>query len=369
MTDGQPNPDTSRDVQAERVRHLMALLAPGTPIREGLDRIVNGRTGGLIVLGDGPEIDKVCSGGFPLDVRLTPQAMRELSKMDGGLVVSSDHERIKAAAVHFVPDGDLPTMETGTRHRTADRLSQQTGAPVVVVSASMSVMSLFLNGRRYLIEKPEQLLARANQALATLASYRRRLVEEAENLTALEIRDQVQVRDVAAVAQRFEMWRRIDAEVRGYVSALGLEGRLVQLQRNELSLGVEDLGRLLTEDYRPDSVSPGEFSLSGLQQLSWEDLLELGNVAEAINLGAAEHPLDSAIRARGHRQLTIMTDLSSRTIQRIIDHFNDLQSLVSASTSELGDIKGVGVRRAREIRQGLESIFEGDQRTHHRHSR
>ena len=367
MTDAQPDLETSRELQTDRVRHLMALLAPGTPIREGLDRIVNGGTGSLIVLGDGPEINEVCSGGFPLDVRLTPQALRELSKMDGGLVVSSDHERIKAAAVHFVPDGSLPTMETGTRHRTADRLSQQTGAPVVVVSASMSVMSLFLNGRRYLIERPEQLLARANQALDTLASYRRRLVEEAGNLTTLEIRDQVQVRDVATVAQRFEMWRRIDVEVRGYVSALGVEGRLVQLQRNELSLGVEDLGRLLTEDYRPDSVAPGEFSLSGLQKLSWADLLDVTKVADAIHLGPAEHPLDSPIRARGHRQLALMTDLSSRTIQRVINHFSDLQSLVSASTSELGDIKGVGLRRAREIRQGLESIFEGDHRTHHLH--
>ena len=367
MTDAQPDLETSRELQTDRVRHLMALLAPGTPIREGLDRIVNGGTGSLIVLGDGPEINEVCSGGFPLDVRLTPQALRELSKMDGGLVVSSDHERIKAAAVHFVPDGSLPTMETGTRHRTADRLSQQTGAPVVVVSASMSVMSLFLNGRRYLIERPEQLLARANQALDTLASYRRRLVEEAGNLTTLEIRDHVQVRDVAAVAQRFEMWRRIDVEVRGYVSALGVEGRLVQLQRNELSLGVEDLGRLLTEDYRPDSVAPGEFSLSGLQKLSWADLLDVTKVADAIHLGPAEHPLDSPIRARGHRQLALMTDLSSRTIQRVINHFSDLQSLVSASTSELGDIKGVGLRRAREIRQGLESIFEGDHRTHHLH--
>ena len=367
MTDAQSGPEASREMQAEQVRHLMALLAPGTPIREGLDRIINGRTGALIVLGDGPEINEVCSGGFPLDVRLTPQALRELSKMDGGLVVSSDHERIKGAAIHFVPDGSLPTIETGTRHRTADRLSQQTGAPVVVVSASMSVMSLFLNGRRYLIERPEQLLARANQALATLASYRGRLVEEAENLTTLEIRDQVQVRDVAAVAQRFEMWRRIDVEVRGHVSALGVEGRLVQLQRNELSLGVEDLGRLLTDDYRPSRVAPGEFSLSGLQKLSWQDLLDVTKVAEAINLGPAEHPLDSPIRARGHRQLALMTDLSSRTIQRIIDHFSDLQSLVAASTSELGDIKGVGHRRAREIRQGLESIFEGDQRTHHLH--
>ena len=40
MNDVQPDPETSREMQAEQVRHLMALLAPGTPIREGLDRIV-----------------------------------------------------------------------------------------------------------------------------------------------------------------------------------------------------------------------------------------------------------------------------------------------------------------------------------------
>ncbi|MDU1417947.1 MAG: helix-hairpin-helix domain-containing protein, partial [Cutibacterium avidum] len=141
----------------------------------------------------------------------------------------------------------------------------------------------------------------------------------------------------------------------------------VQLQRNELSLGVEDLGRLLTEDYRPDSVAPGEFSLSGLQKLPWEDLLDVAKVAGAIDLDPVEHPLDAPMQPRGHRQLASITDLSSRAIQAIIDHFSNLQTLVSASTSELGDVKGVGLKRAREIRQGLESIFENDQRTHHFH--
>lgn len=362
-----PRPESTRAMEAARVRHLMALLAPGTPIREGLERIVHGRTGALIVLGDGPEVEAVSSGGFPLDVRLTPQALRELCKMDGGLVISTDHERIRAAAVHFVPDGSLPTMETGTRHRTADRVSQQTGVPVVVVSASMSVMALFLNGRRYPIEAPEQLLARANQALDTLSSYRTRLVEEAANLTTLEVRDQVRVRDVVAVAQRVEMWRRIDAEVRGYVSALGVDGRLVQLQRNELSNGVDDLGRLLAEDYSPDPLAIGQFSIAEMSALTWDDLLDLSKVAAAIGLDPVEHPLDAPMHARGHRQLASITNLPTRTIQMIVDHFANLQTLLSASTAELGGIKGVGTAHAREIREALERIFEADQQTHHFH--
>ncbi|MDU6339557.1 MAG: DNA integrity scanning diadenylate cyclase DisA, partial [Cutibacterium granulosum] len=200
----------------------MAILAPGMPIRAGLERIVRGHTGALIVLGDSEKVWEVASGGFVLDAQLTPQALRELCKMDGGLILSEDLERIKAAGVHFVPDGDLPTMETGTRHRSADQVSQQTGVPVVVVSASMSTMAIFLEGERHPIMEPNQLLAQANQALDTLASYRERLSVAAMNLSILEVRDSVAVDDVVQVGRRIEMFRRIDSEVRNYVSGLGV---------------------------------------------------------------------------------------------------------------------------------------------------
>ena len=194
-----PNRSSTPEEYQARVRHLMAILAPGMPIRAGLERIVRGHTGALIVLGDSEKVWEVASGGFVLDAQLTPQALRELCKMDGGLILSEDLERIKAAGVHFVPDGDLPTMETGTRHRSADQVSQQTGVPVVVVSASMSTMAIFLEGERHPIMEPNQLLAQANQALDTLASYRERLSVAAMNLSILEVRDSVAVDDVVQV--------------------------------------------------------------------------------------------------------------------------------------------------------------------------
>ncbi len=359
MTDDAPDYGD----EPERVRHLMALLAPGTPIRDGLERILHGRTGALIVLGDSPEVRKVATGGFTIDVQLTPQALRELSKMDGGLILSSDHERILAAAVHFAPDGSLPTMETGTRHRSADRVSQQTGIPVVVASASMSTLAVFLEGNRYRIEEPETLLTRANQALNTLSSYRRRLVDRAGQLTVVEVHDMATVDDVAAVAQRIEMTRRIDAEVRGYVSALGMEGRLVGLQRDELVSGVDEQARLLTEDYRPDDVAPWDFSLAGLRRLSWDDLGSLTLVAQTIGLDPKRYPGTMVLHARGHRQLSTIGELPPRTAQTIVDHFGSLQALYASSTTELGQLPGVGLQRARSIRAALERIFEGDEKS------
>lgn len=338
----------------------MALLAPGTPIRDGLERILHGRNGALIVLGDTPEVRKVATGGFAIDVQLTPQALRELSKMDGGLILSSDHERILAAAVHFVPDGSLPTMETGTRHRSADRVSRQTGVPVVVASASMSTLAVFLDGNRYRIEEPETLLTRANQALNTLASYRGRLVDTAARLTVLEVHDVATVEDVAAVAQRVEMTRRIDAEVRGYVSALGVEGRLVGLQRDELYAGVDEQTRLLVEDYRPEEVEPWNFSLAGLRQLSWDDLGSPGLVAQTIGLDPKRYPASMVLHPRGHRQLSTIGDLSPRLAQTIVDHYGSLPALYASSTNELSELPGIGLARARSIRADLERIFEGN---------
>lgn len=353
---------TAPDKQSEQeqVRHLMALLAPGTPLRSGLERIVHGRTGGLIVLGETDVVREVSTGGFRLDVQLTPQALRELCKMDGGLVVSADHERILAAGVHFVPDGRLPTMETGTRHRTADRLSQQTGQPVVVVSASMSTMTLFLAGRAHPIAEPGQLLGRADQALDTLTSYRQRIVEESSSLTVLEVRDAVTVRDIASLARRVEMFRRIDAEVRGLISALGVEGRLIQLQRTELTTGIDDLARLIAEDYRPEGQDPWAFSLAALVDLSWTDLSDLDKVAAAIGFPPDTFTLQTPLRARGHRQLTQIADMPPRVAQAVVEHFGSLQALVAASIQELSQLNEVGSQRARTIRESLERIFESD---------
>ena len=196
---------TDRGEESLRLRNTLALIAPGTAIRDGLERILRGRTGALVVLGHDRTVEAIASGGFTMDVPFTATGLRELAKMDGAIIVDADISKIHRAAVHLMPDHTIPTEETGTRHRTADRVAKQTGFPVISVSQSMQIIAVYVGETRHVLEDAGQILSRANQALATLERYKLRLDEVSATLSALEIEDLVTVRDVAVVAQRLEM--------------------------------------------------------------------------------------------------------------------------------------------------------------------
>src|ERR1700745_3576959 len=102
----------------------LAAVAPGRPLREGLDRILQANMGALIVVGDGPEVLAICSGGFLLDAPFSPQRLSELAKMDGAIILDSRAQHLSRANVPLVPDPSVPTNETGTRHRTAERVAR-----------------------------------------------------------------------------------------------------------------------------------------------------------------------------------------------------------------------------------------------------
>lgn len=158
-------------------------------------------------------MESICTGGFNLDVGFSATRLRELAKMDGAIVTDEDVTHILRAAVQLVPDSAIQTDESGTRHRTAERVAKQTGYPVVSVSQSMRIIALYVGGRRYVLEGSDAILAKANQALATLERYKARLDEVTSTLSALEIEDLVTVRDVSIVIQRLEMVRRISDEI------------------------------------------------------------------------------------------------------------------------------------------------------------
>lgn len=343
----------------ERFRRYRALLAPGTPLREGLDRIVHGRTGALVVLGNSPVVESISTGGFTIDAPFTPTALRELAKMDGGIVLNSDFDVIHTAGVHFVPSGSIPTIETGTRHRTADRITQQAHVPVVTVSASMSTIALFMEGLRYPIEPSAQIMSRADQALATLERYRSRLQDDSNALSALEFQDLVSVADLVQVAQRVQMVHRLTEEIEGYVEELGADGRLLALQLYELTSGVDQLSTLIESDYRT-SQSP-RLSFDALHTLSTGDLLDGDVVAATLGL-----PTDLAVHlsSRGLRQITQSTPLSMTLADRLIRHFGSLQQLIGAGPRELMEVEGVDLQRARAIRDGLARLSDQAQRGH-----
>ncbi len=270
--------------------------------------------------------------------------------------MTADTDRIVRAGVQLMPDPGIDTVETGTRHRTADRVARQTGVPVVSVSASMATISLYVGDARRVVEHSDTILTKADQALQTLERYRSRLWELANRLSSLEVQDQVTVRDFAYLAQRLEMVRRLDAEVTTYVVELGTDGRLLTLQLHELSAGVSDLRELLEQDYRPaDQQRP--FGLAPLADLSTTELLEPLVVARTVGFGPNEQ-LDTKISTRGYRQLSQINRLPTALGARLIEHFGSLQGLFGASSTELQEVEGVGEQRARIIRDGLVRLAE-----------
>src|ERR1700685_228389 len=242
--------------RGDQRRAALSAVAPGTELRDGLERILRGSTGALIVLGYDPAVEALCSGGVELQVEVSATRLRELAKMDGAIVLDAAGTTIHRAAVQLVPDPTLPTGESGTRHRTAERVARQTGYPVISVSKSMRIIAVYTGGARYMLEDSTAILSRAHQALATLERYKLRLDQVTGALSALEIEDLVTVRDITAVAQRVEMVRRIADEIEGHMIELGTDGRLLALQLDELVAGAGPQRQFLAQDYVP--AAPGD---------------------------------------------------------------------------------------------------------------
>jgi len=286
--------------------------------------------------------------------------VRELAKMDGAIILDKDATRIMRAAVHLMPDSSIHSEETGTRHRTADRVARQTGYPVISVSQSMQTIAAYVGETRYVLEDSGQILSRANQALATLERYKLRLDEVAGTLLTLEIEDLVTVRDAMSVSQRLEMVRRIAGEIQGYVMQLGTDGRLLSLQLDELLGGIEDDREMLARDYLPGNrrTRKAPDVLVDLQDLSSTDLLDLTQMARAFGFGLAPEVLDNPISPRGYRLLNKVPRLPPAIINRLVDHFGALQKLLAATIEDLQAVDGVGEARARSIREGLSRLAE-----------
>jgi diadenylate cyclase len=337
----------------------LAGVAPGRPLREGLDRILQANMGALIVVGDGPEVLAICSGGFLLDAEFTPQRLSELAKMDGAIILASDASRIARANVHLVPNPHVPTSETGTRHRTAERVARSIPVPVISVSEDMSMIAVYVGDLKHPLEPIQRLLNRANQALQTLERYKNRLDTVSGSLSALEVEDLVTVRDVATVLQRAEMVRRIAEEIEGYIVELGTDGRLVLLQLEELMGGVEDDRRLVIKDYsQADDTWQLSNAMSALADLSTEDLLDLKSVMSVLHLPAEVGELDMSLQPRGYRLLSKIPRLPDAVIERIVQRFGNLQKIMRATIDDLDDVEGVGEARARAIKEGLSRLAE-----------
>jgi len=331
-------------------------LAPGTKLRNAVDLIIRQGTGALVILGDGATVEAMCSGGFFLDnAEFTAQRLAELSKMDGGIVLDDDTEFIVRANVHFIPDPTLFTDETGTRFRTAERLSQQTNRPILAISEEgRSIAVVYWKGERRELRLPQLLEAEANQRLISLERLRRRLQEAEDRLTRSEVDDVVIVRDVSLLLLRAALVRRLHADVERTVIELGGEGKLISLQAADLIEGVEDLADTVYQDYSKRRARNGKSVFERLETVPTEDLYVASRVAAALGMDA----LDGSVRPRGIRALSRVPRLPDSVKDALISHFKDFQRMVHAEVSALGQVEGVGAARAEQLRSYFDRLLE-----------
>src|SRR5215217_5916595 len=312
--------------QEPRLVRALEMVAPGTAVREGLDNIVQGHTGALICIGESEELSFLLSGGVKLEVDYTPAIL---------------------------------SLETGTRHRTAERVSKQTDALVIAISASRSVVSLFLDGAKYILEDIPVVLAKANQALATLDKYRSRLDQVSTRLTALEFEGGVTLHDVLTVLQRAELVTRMAVEIERYIVELGAEGRLIEMQLEETMVGVAADKAALLHDYlaQPDDEAFAG-ALDGIARLAHQDLLDFGRLAEISGYDRKVNTLDYPVSPRGYRILGRIPRLPRLVVQNIVREFRGLDEILAATDAELESVDGVGEIRAKDIREGLRRLQE-----------
>jgi len=336
------------------------MVAPGSALREGIDNIVHSRTGGLIVIGDPEDISFLFSGGLNLDVDYTPALLYQVAKMDGAIVLNEQATQIVCANVQLMPDPTILSTETGTRHRTAERVSKQTDALVVAISERRDVVSLYLGGMKYILQDIPAVLAKANQGLATLDKYRARLDYVSSRLTGLEFEGDTVLYDVLSVLQRSELVTRMAVEVERYIVELGTEGRLIEMQLEETMVGVASDKAALIRDYSVEDTEENlTTTLSRIARLAHQDLLDYGRLAELLGYDRKVSTLDFPVSPRGYRVLGRIPRLPKLVVQRIIHEFGGLEEILAGSDEDLEAVEGVGATRAKDIREGVRRLQEG----------
>ncbi|SJU56103.1 DNA integrity scanning protein DisA [Clostridioides difficile] len=332
--------------------YALKMISPGTPLRLGLNNVLRAKTGGLIVIATNEDVMKIVDGGFAINAEYSPSYLYELAKMDGAIVLSGDVKKILFANAQLIPDYFIETSETGTRHRTAERVAKQTGAIVIGISQRRNVITVYRGNEKYVVEDISKIFTKANQAIQTLEKYKTVLDQAVTNLNALEFNDLVTIYDVALVMQKMEMVMRVTSIIEKYVIELGDEGTLVSIQLEELMGTTRIDQKLIFKDYNKENTEIKEL-MKKVKNLNSEELIELVNMAKLLGYSGFSESMDMPIKTRGYRILSKIHRLPTAIIENLVNYFENFQQILDASIEELDEVEGIGEIRATYIKNGL----------------
>ena len=340
---------------------LLKLIAPGTPIRDGLENILRAKTGALLLITDNNDVIKeVVDGGFYINEEYTSSRLYELAKMDGAIVLSGDLKRILFANAQLIPSREIETMETGTRHRTAERTAKQTGDLVISISQRRNIITIFKGNSRYILEDTNAVLNKANQGIQTLERYKKVFDNRLGILNEYEFNDIVTLKNVIDVIQRAEMVRRIADEIRNQIYELGDDGRLVKMQLEELMGGLEKEEALIIKDYMAPAKKrrTPEKVIEELSSLQYEEMIKETAIAKLLGYETFDNYDEVGVYTRGYRILNKIPRMPTNIVENLVLSFKSFQHILDANIESLDEVDGIGEVRARTIKQSLRRMQE-----------
>ncbi|RKU11795.1 DNA integrity scanning protein DisA [Candidatus Poribacteria bacterium] len=341
----------------QKTRELLAtlkLLSPGTHLREGIDYIIQGKTGGLIVIGDTPEILDLTEGGFRINCQYTPARLYQLSKMDGAIILSEDMKRIVRANVTLRVDPSIPSSETGLRHRSADKFAKQTEHIVLAVSQSRNTLTLFLKDQHYIFRERPVLLSGANQTMLALTQYVKAMQDAVTMLNWAELSGNVILANVVTAIQLCERVRRAEQELNLYRIELGTQAQSIQ-HIPELTTEIEN-GLLITKDYYHESLHNEFEAVEKIIALDANSLANQSNISEALGYPRDVRNTFEVLEPRGYRMLSQVPRIPFNIVENIVHEFKTLDRIYTAAIGELQAIDGVGKARASTIKNTLSQM-------------
>jgi diadenylate cyclase len=339
----------------QSINEVLQFIAPGTPIREGIDNVLRANTGGLIVVGYNDKVKSIVDGGFEINCPFSPSFLYELAKMDGAIILNELGNKILFANAQLAPNSEISSTETGMRHRTAERVARQTKSLVIAISQRRNVITLYQGNFRYSLKDISVILTKANQAIQTLEKYKVVLEQSITNLSILEFEESVTYNDFLLVLHRFEMVLKIKNELLTFLHELGTEGRLIRLQMNEILMELEEETLLIMKDYGFERDIKAREVLQRMQAMTAS-----GNIEDTVLLKLMGYlgyvHLEENKKPRGYRILHKIPRLPSIIIENLISSFGELSKIMMATVEELDEVEGIGEVRAKKIKEGFKLV-------------
>lgn len=345
------------DDRQARLEDAIRKTAPGTALRHALDMIIAGHMGALICVGDTENVLAAGDDGFKLDVSFTANRLFELCKMDGAVVMDKDLTRILRANYHLNPDPSLPTTETGTRHRTAARMSLLTKAVVISVSERRQVVNVYVDGAGHELKTVSSLMVSVNQLTVAMQNTRQQLDRGLLRLTSLELDNYVTLGDLTNIFYLFETLMTAGSELEDCILQLGREGRTVAMQRNELLGSMDEAYTLMIRDYASDSSEEAARQIRAKLHESDNTKLRSAKYVAKLLGYTDERGEDSIMTPLGLRTLSRVSVVRDGMADKLVDEYGSLQEVLEAVDDDPARLGEIGVKNPGVLANSLHRMW------------